>query len=616
LYNAVQQVVEKAPEPVARKPDVAADPTRLCKAIERARLALRAPRMIRYNLVEKFVGQRYSEQGPDRTQPINLLSLYVEIVARQLAPKSPRVLLSTFNQQAKPIISAMQTWVNKEIEKTNLDQMFARCVNDALFGMSICKVGIATSAESAFMGWDVDAGEPFAESIDFDDFVFDLHARYWEEVTFIGHRVRRPLQAVMSDKNYSKGRKDLSASPDSLYNQHGDPRISIIGRTVYQSYEEEFEDHVDLWEIFLPRHKTIVTLLSGPTGEASVCEDGDPLRTQDWIGPDHGPYHILALGAPVPGNIMGKGPLQDLGDLHDFVNRLYRKLIEQSQRQKTNLYVRGAADADGNRIVNAPDGEAIRVDDPEGMKEYRLGGPDQNNFQMFVDAVQRFNYMAGNIEAAGGLSPQSKTATQDKMLEASAVGTIQSKQETTLNFVSDVLETLCWFHHHHPQKVMKSHYTLPGLPDLPAVTRQVTPQQRQQISWEDMDVSVDPYSLQRSTPQARAAELDKVVTQIVAPMMQALQAQGINIDLNAYLKKRGELLNMPDLAEIITIRQPTDPSGGGAAADPAGKPPETTRNYVRQSTSEKTPGGQANAAAQRMTTGQPQNGTPMNGAAH
>ena len=597
-----------------------ADPSRLCTAVERARLALRRPRELRFNLVRTFAGTRYSEEGATKIQPLNMLSLYVNVVARQLAPKSPRAMLSTFTTQAKPIVHAEQQWLNKEIEKTNLSRTFDRAIRDALFGMGIIKVGIATPADSAGFSWEVDAGEPFAQSVDFDDIVFDLHARTWEEVTFIGHRFRRPLEVVKADRNYQRGRKDLQASQDSLYNQHGDPKVSIIGRTVYQSSEQEFEDHVDLWEIYLPRHKAIVTLIADDNGECRLCEDGEPLREQGWMGPDHGPYHLLGYGI-IPGNLMFKAPLQDLADQAEFINVLYRKIIRQCDRQKTLLLVAGAADADGKRTIDADDGEAIRVDNPERVKEVSFGGPSQLNWGVFVDAIQRFNFIAGNIESSGGLSPQSHTATQDKMLSQSASGAIQDKQEYTVNFVEEVLTSLCWFYHHHPTKVQKSQYSLAGNSGL-SITRAITPQQRQSVPWEDMDVSLDVYSMKQSTPDSRANDLQQVVQTIIAPMMQSLQQQGIMFDVNAFLQKIGTYKDMPDLADIITIREPPTGDGGGTGAgagDGAPKPAETTRNYVRTSQSARTPGGTDKGLAAQLMSGNSQGGAQngaLNGAAH
>lgn len=586
-------------------PKFSPDPQRLCDAIERARLAMRGARVLRFNLVKTFAGTRYSEEGSDKVQPLNMLSLYVGVVLRQIAPQSPRVMLSTFLSESRHTAETEQTWINQEIARTDMAGTFRRAVLDGLFGMGIVKVGIASPAEAAQMGWEQVAGRPYARLIDFDDYVVDLHARLRSEVNFEGHRFRVPLEVVQEDKNYRKQRKDLTATIDSIYNQQGDTRVSMIGRTIYQSQEQEFEDHVDLWEIYLPRHNEVWTLISDDNGRPRVCDDGEPLRIQKWIGPQRGPYHVLSYG-DVPGNLLPKAPLQDLADEHEFINHLYRKLIRQSDRQKTMLFVAGAADADGNRVQQGDDGDIIRVDNPERIKEVGFGGPNQQLFAMFVDSIQRFNLIAGNIESSGGLSVQAKTARQDSMLRESASGMILDKQETTAAFIDEVLTDLCWFHHHHPTRPMETEYKIDGLPQIPGVPISASPEDRARVPWEQLDIKLDVYSVRRSTPESRAKDLLELVMQVITPMMPALQAAGVQFDVQAFLKKIGQYKDMPDLSELLTLREPPqDPSGG---SDPLAQASPQETEHVRTSLPGRTQQGSDLNLASQLMSGNSQGG--------
>src|SRR5207253_775171 len=141
----------------------------------------------------------------------------------------------------------------------------------------------------------------------------------------IGHRYRAPLEVIRNSKIYSKGRKDLSPSTDTAYNLEGDERISMIGRTYLGMDSEEFEDFVDLWEVYLPRHRMVLTLIDDQLTGASKTgmtngSPADALRAQHWLGPETGPYHLLSYGM-VPGNAMPKAPIMDLIDLHIFANQ-------------------------------------------------------------------------------------------------------------------------------------------------------------------------------------------------------------------------------------------------------------------------------------------------------
>ncbi len=333
------------------------DLVRLTQAMHRARLVLRQFREERREMARQFVGHHWGEWGTREKRPINLLGLYVSAMVQNLVAKEPRFMLSTFKREQKAAVSAMQSWCNKEAVSMGLAGSLQRVVIDALFSIGIMKVALSTPADAAAFGWNLPAGTPFADPIDLDDFVFDVHAKDFRQVAFIGHRIRLPLEMVKDSSIYSKARKDLPASVDSAYNLEGDERLTAAGRLPYAQSETEFEDYVDLWEVYIPRKRLILTLpddsLTGAT-DANM----EPLREQEWLGPDHGPYHILGY-VSVPGNAMPKGPIQDMVDLDEAANRIFRKLIRQAERQKEVLGVQAGAAEDGSRVIETSDGEAL-----------------------------------------------------------------------------------------------------------------------------------------------------------------------------------------------------------------------------------------------------------------
>ena len=237
--------------------------------------------------------------------------------------------------------------------------------------------------------------------------------------------------------------------------------------------------------------------------------------------------------------------------------------------------------------MKANDGDAIQVTRPEMIKQYVSSG---NTFQQLVAIATTlndlFNRMAGKLDIMGGLSPQSKTAHQDEMLNQNSSKSILSMQQTTQEFVQRIVKSLCWYWHHDPLRVREALYHPRGVPEV-GIVRSVTPEQRRQIPFQAMRIKVDPYSLRSQTPESRVADLDEMVMKIYMPMMQLLQQQGITLDFNAYLKRRAHYKDDPELLDLVTVREPPtpqQPSGGagGAPEGAGGTPPETTRNYVRQ----------------------------------
>ncbi len=562
---------------------------RLCRAMQHARLALRTPRETRREITRNSVGRYWSDEGSPKAVPINLLGLYDRIVVPGLIGKNPRLMLSTFKQEHKPVVSALEDWVNPELERMNLARTLQRCVLDALTFVGVCKVALATPADAALLGWQRGAGQPFAERIDLDDFVFDLHARDFTEVSFIGHRYRAPIEVIRKSKMFSRERFDLAPSTDEYINPEGDERISTIGRTYLAGNSEEFEDMVDLWEVYLPRHRVIVTLaddhLSGPRGGNKM-----PLRVQRWLGPDCGPYHLLGYGV-VPGNIMFKGPKLDLFDMHLFLNRTYRKLMRQADRQKNIGMVRGSASEDGTRTLDTDDGEFTKVDDPAAINMVDFGGPNQNNFAMFMSGKELFSWMAGNLDMLGGLAPQSKTATQDEILAKNATGAMSDMQTSSLIFTESVGRALLWFHHHHPTQVHQSVYKVPGGGGIES-TRNLTPKQRQRVPFDAIGCKVDPYSLSYQTPQMRLQALMQTLMQVYVPLAQQAQQQGVGLDMNKLFQKIGRMSDDPTLEEVLSVAAPVQEQPGEAQQGPT-KPPDTTRTYERISRPGRTDQGYA-----------------------
>lgn len=550
--------------------------------------------------VQEYVGSHCFQGGSKEDVPVNLISLYISVMGRQLVAKNPRCIMSTFERQHWPIISAMQEWVNTEVENMDLAGTLRRIVMDALFSIGIAKIAIGTPADAARFSWQMKAGSAFCERVGLDDFVFDTHARDFTQATFIGHRFRAPLDVIANSDLYNKHcRKKLTPSRDDPNNAEGDERLNMISRG-WAYNEEEFEDMVDLWEIYLPQYRTILTL-----SDEQLCDGGystgmgydEPLRTQQWIGPASGPYRILALGV-VPDNAMPKSPIQDLIDQHKFCNNVYNKLIRQAQRQKEITAIQGAADSDGDRITNAMDGQGIRVDNPEKIATLNFGGPDAKNFQMFQSGRDLFKEMAGNLDAIGGLSPGAKTYGQDKLLNQNASRTVADLQERTVDFTADVLKSLSWFWYHDPYKVMKSTYAVDGLPEF-TINRKVTPRQRMQVPYEDLKVKIDPYSMQYQTPQARLQALMGIVQQVYMPIAQVAEKKGVVLDLPAFFKEIANLADLPQLMKVLTISEPSLDSAGGGE-QPGVAAAQGDRTVTRESVSSETNKSQANQAGAAM----------------
>jgi hypothetical protein len=553
------------------------DAGRLTAAMKRGRQALEVFRKNRRNMVRQYVGANWSEDGTTEQVPLNLLALFVEIVSRNLVAKNPRVLLTTHNAAARRTVDVMGQWMNDELENGDVAQTLHRVVVDALFSIGIAKVALATPADVALAGYSTDAGAPFVERVDLDDFVFDVYCRDFSEAGFLGHRYRVPRDAAESFFHAT-----IEPTETRDYNAEGDERIAVLGRG-QQGEREEYEDHVDLWEVYCPRKRSVKTFRSDEWGEPQVEKDGGPLHEQPWVGPDCGPYHFLCFGV-VPGNAMPKAPIQDLFDLHLAVNLIYRKSIRQARDQKRVTLLAGSlTDAEQETIVTMPDGGAARISNLQGVMTVDMNGPNAPNAQFGLHLNDLFSRQAGNLDMLGGLAPQAKTAKQDAMLNANSSQKMASMLETTQTFVSAVAKAMGWYHWRDPFRTRTASEHPPGVPEA-AITRAVTPQDRMRVAWDDVRFRVDPYSYRFKSPEQRAGDLKGVMTELVLPMAQMLQQQGEGPDLAHFLKKMAEYLDIPDLPDVVKAVLPPEPAqGGGGESHDRAMPLNTEREYTRRS---------------------------------
>lgn len=575
--------------------------------IDQARYELQYFREERVRVTRALAGSRYSRNASFKKVYVNLLSLWFKIVGRSLFAQNPRVMLSTFDREQKATVSAAETWMNQEFVRQDFASTMKRLVFDGLAGpMGIAKIALATPAESALYGWGLEAGTPFITNVDFDDFAFNLQARDFDEVDFFAHRIRVPRESVIDNPHFDKkARQKLepTSATRMAYNKEGDERIGQIGRGDQNFYYEDLEEMVELWEVYLPRHRVIKTFADQDVrGPQSAYENGTPccLEEKPWIGHERGPYPILGYEL-IPGNILPKGPALDLIELHDVANETYRKLTRQAARLKVNTVCRRDNPEDGEAMRTASDGVTVPVSDPNSFKEVVQGGPHQGLYLWAKEVIGRFMEQGGNLATMGGLASQAGTLGQEELLQQQSNGQIASYQDTTVSYVSDCGDRLLWYYWHDPRLVMRAETNDPNLPDVHHVLKiypgnHPDPKAMRRVG-NKPDIKIDPYSMRHTTPQQRAKDILSIVTQVYVPLAQMFESKGVTLDPHELLAMLGKNMDSPELQKILSIQAPVQSQGGDSVPTGPTRPPSTSREYIRKSA-----GGANSQASQNMET--------------
>ena len=273
---------------------------------------------------------------------------------------------------------------------------------------------------------------------------------------------------------------------------------------------------------------------------------------------------------------MPLSPVALLRDLHDLANNLFRKLTRQAERQKDVNYASGSSVDDAQRVVNADDGETIRVQSVDTISTAKFGGVDPNNLAFFMQTKSIFNEMGGNLAVLAGLAPQAETLGQEQILNTNASRRLEDMQERTIKWTQGIMRDLAWYEWTNPllkrnlqKKVKGTEISIPVL---------FTPDDRigQYI---DYNFIIEPFSLQMKTPGERLRVVMAAVQSLILPLAPFIQQQGGTIDVQGILELFARYTGMTELSEIVEFGNPIQPEPG-AVPEPR-QAANTTRTNVR-----------------------------------
>ena len=542
---------------------------KLQTAVEWSRKQLTPYRERRHKFVRAYVGQHWG-RGDDVNEkmPINMLSIAVQTFARNLAARNPAVTISSRRRELSPLAKKLELTLNQTIKEIDLRDTLSRIVFDSIFFVGAAKVGLTEGVQAELSGQLHDSGLPFVDSIDPDDLLIDMNARRFEAMQYCGNRYLLPLDQVKDSGLFGKKADDLKAATNLSQNEYGDSRIqSLVNEDNYFSDSSSAFPMVELWDIWLPYDRVMVTFAADPSGNIDTSR---ALREVDWNGPELGPYHLLGLG-DMSSTIVPVPPITNLIDMNDAMNRAFRKLIRQLERQKTITVVAGAADEDGNRILQADDGDIVRVDRPEATKEMRFGGPDPVAASFTIQMREMFSYLAGNLDAMAGLSQTAGTLGQEELIKASSSEKVLDMQSRMLTFTKKVLQDVSSWVFYDP--VREFDLAIPLGQSGMSVPTKFKPSDRKESEYLELEMEIAPVSMQDASPAQRLQTITNTMTNYLLPLAPVMQQQGLMLDAAAFTRQIAELTNTPEVMELVV---------------PAGSPPDPTGEAEAQASSAET----------------------------
>ncbi len=532
----------------------------------------------RLEIIQQIVGQSYSDNGAEQQVPLNEMRFAFYTHLSRLTPKRPQALLTTRQEALKRAAKERQVLLNDTARMMKLGRTFEEWLAEALVSIGILKVGLTYDKAYELDGHQGD-GYPYACVVDLDDYVFDLYAKKWECREYEGNFYRARIDDLLGNDKYDQGVvKKLQTAEWRTTNTGGDDRGDTISRGDGPGTDQMY-DYVDLCDLYLPQEQRVLTV------SAEFTLVLDPLCEEDWKGPKEGPYHRLWFKS-VPGQLIPLAPALEWKDLHDPINELFLKLLDQGLRQKKIGYANAQQLDSAEATIQAKDGEVIPTMGNPAIAEQSFGGVDNNTLSFTIACMGLFNKMNGNIEAVAGLGPQSNTARQDEMINENSSKDFEDKQERIFEATEEVMRSIDWCIHTDPvikRKGIKHPENHPKI-DIPF---EYTPDSHAgELS--DYDLELSPFSYMNQSPSQKLAAVSNFMNGVAIPMYQAMVQQGVVIDWQKFIDLWSQYSQLPELKDILKFA-PAAPQQQDPQDAPLQKSPTSNRNYTRHNVSDTSP---------------------------
>jgi len=515
-------------------------------------------RKARARFIKDYVGTYMSKtHGITGEAPINLVFLAIHALVPNLVQKEGMNKVVTDFLAHKDYAELLGLGLNKLQKQMKLRKVLRAGLVDMCFGFAVWKTSIAADGMLLQTGEDEDIplGSIYTDLVSLDDFTFDPTTTAFDKSAFMGHRIRVPRQMLL---DYGWSKKSVEKLPSASEHPHEKQWAkSLTQEAAKADRMYDLQDYVYVIEVCVPEAGAVVYI---PDPYQQTFEDF--VHIQEYVGPDEGPYTICSLTQPVPDNPLPIAPVGVWRDLNDMANEIFKKFMNQAERQKDVLLYPPELSDVAEAIRTAADGECIACPDPKNINVASFGGQNPDNERMIDQLRSWFNYMAGNPDQLMGIATsQADTATEFQGLQANATVRIQDMRDMIADAHAEISGKQAWFLHTDP---LMFNMGQPGIPLLKRITGGqevqvwLTPEQRRG-DWLDYNFEIVKRSMTVLEPNVRAKRLMEFCTNVIPSVTQSamVSAQmGIPMNVPRILMQIAEEMGIEDSLQEV-FQDPT-----------------------------------------------------------
>jgi hypothetical protein len=498
-----------------------------------------------------YMAQKYGLTGE---RPINLVFLTIRAMIPNLIQKSGATKVLTDLLQQREYAEKLGLGLTQLHKKLKLHKILrSGLVDTSLSGLSIYKTSLAQSGQrlTVYNDVDVDPMQIYTAAISLDDLSVDPLCRRFDEGKFTGHRVRIERAKLLDMDGWDHDLiKRLPRA--GMKNHHDTERSEAITQEDPNSMIfNAWQDYVNVIEVWVPEADAICYI---PDPEEATAKDF--LKIEEYYGPDDGLYTYGTITQPVPDNPFPVAPVGVWRDLADMTNRLFKKAMDQSDRQKNvGLYNPAQFDT-AEAIHDALDGQWLPTDDPSGINIQSFEGADPGTVQMTQNLYGWFNLVAGNPDMMSGSAINASKATGQQILQQNASISINDMRDMTYETTADIASKQAWFLHNDDLLFV------PDQPGIPLIKRMPTGEEQQMFltpadktgNFNTLGFEIVQRSMSIVDPATRERVLSYFVGTVLPQAFQALQVStmaGMPFNISTYLMNVAEDLGVEAIMDGV-----------------------------------------------------------------
>ncbi len=518
------------------------NPTELQKQVRIGFARMANFRSARIMFMRAFLGQYYDKShGEIGREPMNLIFNAIRVLLPQIVMSNPKYTIKSEYLAHRDYADLLALGLNFNSKQLKIRKTYRLWLMDAILGgVGIMKTGLADSGSIITFDNDygIDPGQIYSDHVNFDDFVFDPANRgQLEESNWLGDRIRVQRQFLLDSGLYEN---DLIERLPSISKQQMGDRASDLSTLNIQARHNLYDDQVEVCEIYVRGANTIVTVPAPQHAEIGSGPVFDRyLREEDAYVPDDGPYTFLSITPPIPGNPLAIAPVGIWYDLHVMANRMISKAIDQADRQKDLVVYRRTAADDAQEALDAPDGSAIGIDDPQGIQTVSFGGQKTENLEMTQHLQMWFNTVAANPQGIGGQALDADSATEAQILQTNADTTLNDVRDLVYQAASEEGRKRAFFLHTDPLldiPLARRRTQMTEAGPQPVEDQVILSPEVRRGDFLDYHFEVEPESMARMDTQTRLTRLMDFIGRVLPGAMQsAMMAMQMGLPFNVQM---------------------------------------------------------------------------------